>query len=288
MPMTVLEGEYQVVGAAPDGDSVRFRPDDPGQWDLVGGRRIRRNATGGAQLRLEGVDALETHYAAGGAMRHQPLDLAHAGRDTLLAWLGFTEVRREGTSRETVTGAVPETAPGWVVTRTGDVYGRCIAFAGRGEPPAPSGSDVFVTGAMVAASANAELLRTGTAYPTYYRGLFHDLRSALTTATAEARPCSGVWPRDRTRSGLEVSTFEALERDAVVLPKLYRRLVAYLALSDGQVDDLDGFPAYLDTLDDRVLVLSLGHDTGLSTVVAVDGPCVRMTHPPEDLVFTEK
>ena len=29
MPMLVIAGEYRIVGAAPDGDSVRFYPDDP-------------------------------------------------------------------------------------------------------------------------------------------------------------------------------------------------------------------------------------------------------------------
>jgi hypothetical protein len=35
MPMLVIEGSYRVVGAAPDGDSVRFYPNDPAEWDLV-------------------------------------------------------------------------------------------------------------------------------------------------------------------------------------------------------------------------------------------------------------
>ncbi|GAA2637836.1 hypothetical protein SMC26_23205 [Actinomadura fulvescens] len=53
MPMLVIEGTYRVIGARPDGDSVRFTPADPAQWDLVPGpHRVRRNSSGGAQLRF--------------------------------------------------------------------------------------------------------------------------------------------------------------------------------------------------------------------------------------------
>jgi hypothetical protein len=29
MPLTAISGTYRIVGASPDGDSVRFYPDDP-------------------------------------------------------------------------------------------------------------------------------------------------------------------------------------------------------------------------------------------------------------------
>jgi hypothetical protein len=132
----VLAGEFRIIGAQPDGDSIRFYPYDPSQWDDVGGPYpVQRNASGGAQLRFDAVDALETHYAIPTGMVHQPLDLAHAARDAFLRWLGFTSVTHEG---ETVTAAEPAAVRGYVLTRSADKYGRCISFAGRGNPPAPS------------------------------------------------------------------------------------------------------------------------------------------------------
>ena len=82
MPFLALAGEYRIVGAQPDGDSVRFYPDDASQWDDVGGPyAVQRNASGGAQLRLDAIDALETHYAPrGGTSLHQPLEFAHGQR----------------------------------------------------------------------------------------------------------------------------------------------------------------------------------------------------------------
>src|SRR6187551_2177193 len=88
MPMLCLAGTYRILSTEPDGDSIRFYPDDPAAWALVPGpNAVRTNAGGGAQLRLDGIDALETHYSPrGGGPLHQPIDLAHQGRDELVRW----------------------------------------------------------------------------------------------------------------------------------------------------------------------------------------------------------
>src|SRR3954447_5057102 len=61
MPMTLVKGNYRIVGASPDGDSVRFYPQYPALW-AAAGIPVRTNSTGGVQLRLDAIDALETHY----------------------------------------------------------------------------------------------------------------------------------------------------------------------------------------------------------------------------------
>jgi endonuclease YncB( thermonuclease family) len=105
MPMLCLAGTYRIVATEPDGDSIRFYPDDPAQWERVPGpHAVQTNATGGAQIRLDGIDALETHYGARGSVPlHQPLALAHKAADELLRWLGFRNVQRDG--EPTSTGA---------------------------------------------------------------------------------------------------------------------------------------------------------------------------------------
>jgi hypothetical protein len=46
--MLLIAGTYRIVGAAPDGDSVRFYPDDPSQWDLVAGaHQVRATPSAG-------------------------------------------------------------------------------------------------------------------------------------------------------------------------------------------------------------------------------------------------
>ena len=72
MAMFLIAGSFRITGAQPDGDSIRFTPDDPAKWDLITGpNRVKRNASGAAQLRLDAIDALETHY--GTPRTHQPL-----------------------------------------------------------------------------------------------------------------------------------------------------------------------------------------------------------------------
>ncbi|GAB3877172.1 hypothetical protein GCM10029964_025770 [Kibdelosporangium lantanae] len=136
MAMMVIEGKYRIVGASPDGDSVRFYPNDPADWDRVGGpHKVRRNASGGAQLRLDAIDALETHFLTKAGEQHQPHRFGDAAASELLDWLGFTNVVRGGGGK--VTKADPAEVPGYILTRTADVYGRCVAFAGKEPRPRP-------------------------------------------------------------------------------------------------------------------------------------------------------
>jgi len=283
MSMFLIAGSFRITGAQPDGDSIRFTPNDPAKWDLITGTQVKRNASGGAQLRLDAVDALETHY--GTPRTHQPLELAHAAADELLNWLGFSNVVRG--QNETVTSSTPDTVAGYILTRSADLYGRCICFVGRGTPPQDDGSSVFVDVDVLRTTANHHLIGRGLAYPTYYRALFPDLRNEFTAAAKQARDAGlGVWAADATTSGFNVTGLASLEDDIVIVPKLFRRLVDYLHLGD---DSVTGFPAFLDQAADKFFILSTGHSTtGLDTVVEVTGNTVKMTRPIQDLVFDEK
>ena len=102
-----------VVGKQPDGDSIRFVPDTPDLLeDLRRGWRVRRSSDGSVQLRLEGIDAPETHYGA----LAQPLGAR--ARDALLELCGFSEIRRD---EEEVVSATPERRPA-AVRRTLSAY----------------------------------------------------------------------------------------------------------------------------------------------------------------------
>ena len=279
-----IAGVYRVTGTEPDGDSIRFVPDDPAQWARVAGmNRVRVNSSGGAQLRLDAIDALETHYTPlAGSRLHQPLAFAHAARDELLSWLGFRGIVRTG---EKITAVAEDSVPGFVLTGGADLYGRCIAFAGRGAPPA--GGDLLDVGpGLLRRTANHRLLAAGLAYPTFYLGLPAELRGALTTAVAGARPAQGLWPQDVTQDGVEVAGLTTITDGAVLLPKLFRRLADFLHLN-GEDPSLAGFAAYLAQRDDRVLVLDDARYTTFAEVVEVSGQRVRLTVTPEQLVFEE-
>ncbi|MEV7544931.1 thermonuclease family protein [Streptomyces sp. NPDC089915] len=285
MPMLLIKGFYEIKGTQPDGDTVHFTADDPAEWSLVGGgggRAVEHNTMGRATLRLDAIDALETHY--GPARDHQPLQFTDAARDELLKALGFTDVQRQ--QDETVTAATPETVPGFILTRGADVHGRCVALAGSGVPPGTSGMDIDVDVAVLRTTVNHHMLTQGLTYPTFYRSLFTTLRTELAAAAKEAREARrGLWGSDVTTTGAKITGLPSLTDDVVILPKLFRRTVDYLRLAM----PLSCYPAFLAGVQDRFSVLSTGErHTGLQHVVEVtNGDMVRMTQQPEDLVFEE-
>jgi endonuclease YncB( thermonuclease family) len=286
MPLRIVKGHYRIQSSEPDGDSVHFHPSDPEAFTTLHlGAHL--SSQGGTQLRLEAIDALETHYSPrvhGGFLQHQPLGLAHAAAAQVLQLLGFTDVQRDG---ERVTSSVPEQTEGYILTRFADKYGRAVSFAYAGDSDHQDLSNVFVDEELLGQSVNFQLVADGLVYPTYYSKLFPDLRNTLTTAATQARTGQkGVWEDDATTSGATITSLDALNEQLVILPKLFRRLVDYLALGAGDIS-LAGFLAFLASRDDRLFVISEGHATGLDNITRVEGQTVRLLHPPEDLIFIE-
>ncbi|MEU8926476.1 nuclease [Kitasatospora sp. NPDC048545] len=300
MSMMLITGSYQVLHDRPDGDTVHFLPQDPGYWcDVPGRNRVDRDEHGGASLRLDAIDALETHYqGVGPDFAHQPLGLgAHAARDELLTWLGFTEVVQD--DQEKVTASTPAAVPGYILTGGADVFHRCVALVGRGAPPnvgdppkpARSGFRLDVTPDLLHQTVNHHLLSLGLVYPTFYQGLPDALRADLTATAQQARTArapGSVWLHDVTTTGAKIENLESITEDLVMLPKLFRRLVDYVRLFG---PGLGCLPAFLAggtdefTLPERPKPPTVG----LQHVVEVtDGSTVRMTRPVEDLLFAEK
>ncbi|MDN3355342.1 hypothetical protein [Actinomadura sp. DC4] len=282
--LRLIKGRYRIQHSQPDGDSIHFYPDDTEAFAKLR-MRAHLSPAGSVQLRLDAIDALETHYTPrGGFRQHQPLALAHAPADRLLALLGFSDVKRD---QETVTSATPDQTPGYILTRFADKYGRPVAFAYAGEADQSDLGQVHVSAAMLRQSVNHRLLGEGLVYPTFYSKLYPDLRAELTAAAQSARRAgNGVWTSDATTSGATVTSVADLNDHVVILPKLFRRLADYLALGAGDVS-LDRFTAFLATRNDRLFVISEAHATGLDTITAVAGQKLRLTHPPEDLIFLE-
>ena len=88
MTFVLIKGTFHVQGYRLDGDSIRFRADDPVNWKKLSGPPVALNALGHAHLRMEAVDALETNFQG----FHQPLRLARPAVRYLLSSLGIHEV----------------------------------------------------------------------------------------------------------------------------------------------------------------------------------------------------
>jgi endonuclease YncB( thermonuclease family) len=276
MPFRVIRGTFHVLGYSPDGDSIRFRAENETMWNLLGCPAVRLNGKRHAQLRLEGIDTLETHFLN----FHQPPALAIKALDFLLHELGITGVVWD-TLLTRITEANDGT-PGYIVSRTAEEYGRPVAFAFAGTPAEADGASLFLTPARMQQSINAKSLAEGLAYPTYYRGLFHDLRSSLTRSLSTARASGlNIWAEDKTNTGFDVSALASITDEHVILPKLFRRLAEFLQAGGSVV----GFREFLEAGEEGITILSTGHSTHFDTIVTVTGTNVRMTEPPENVVF---
>lgn len=273
----IIRGTFHVTGYSPDGDSIRFRARNRDHWQLLSGPAVGLNGNGHAQLRLEAIDTLETHYRD----THQPLGLAKQALDELLAAVGIRNVVWNAAGTR-VTSADDGTE-GYIVSRTVEANRRPVAFAFAGTPPEADGSRFFFDAQRLRQSVNFRMLRSGLAYPTYYDGLFSDLRLACTAGSEEARRDGrGVWAVDRTNTGVDVTSLSVITDDEVILPKLFRRLAEYL---DGE-GSVSGFVDWLRNKQERVLILTpQPHTTHFDTIVEVDGTTVRLTERPENLVF---
>lgn len=122
MPFTLIKGAFRVAGMSPDGDSIRFAADDPSLvHNLPGPFEAQPQAT--AQLRLEGIDTLETHYGG----RRQPDRWAHTATDRLFEFTGITEVVWDEAHRKVVSAA--DGTRGWILSRAREKNRRPVAFS---------------------------------------------------------------------------------------------------------------------------------------------------------------
>lgn len=296
MTYTVLHGQFVIrypdlprQGPEPDGDTVKFRPDTPALVEALprpSGQAPDLNARG-ISVRLEAIDALETHFA----LTHQELAGANAARDDLLRRLGFTNVTYFPDLPNKVSSADQDSVRGHVLTNGIDANGRLIAFVYAGDHPGPDGTAVFLDEPMVDQSVNAQLLSAGHAYPAFYNTLPGTLRKHLAEASRAARAAldpDGLWPRSTAdpNGPAVVADLTALQK-LVVWPKLFRRIVPYLSAG---FTDFDGFDAWLRAdpvhRDDALFLLDRLERGNLHDVIRAAGQQIQLTAWPEDFIIS--
>ena len=293
----LIQGTYHLTnrtaagrptGFEPDGDSIHFRPANPALLERL--TQLRRPVTltniGSTQLRLEGVDALELHYQAGGPETRQPRPLADQARDFLTGLLGLNPVPYTPPSLIRVRPPVErDAAPGFILARSLEVNGRPVSFAFAAEPPAADGAAVPLTAGLLKRSLNYKLTLTGQAYPLFYDGLPLDARRALAAAAQKARGAKlGVWRQDLTSKGLAVAGLADLEARGVIFPKLFRRLVEFFGAQAGR--PLAEFRPWLAAeAPERVLDVREVDFLDFSELVQVKANLVSLARRPEELIF---
>ncbi len=227
MKYTLIKGSFHVVGQSPDGDSVKFRAASPDLWNNI--NTDNREAfqktfvaeNGVVTLRLEGVDALETHYTppspalpsitplgGTGALTKpptarnysQPAELGRLAANQLMHLIGVTAPKWRVFGKavyvsEASINGIPvktklmDTIPGYIVTGDIERNGRPVSWIFPGTTPLVDGASIPRDGLaeMAPQSVNYQLLRMGLVYPFFFMTLPAVLRNQLASAVREAR-----------------------------------------------------------------------------------------------------
>ena len=178
----VIRGAFVVIGKSPDGDSVRFVPDQPALLkQLKNSYRIRVSSDGSVQLRFEAIDAPELHFGSS----EQPLGVK--ARDVLLKLMGFTRVTF--TLNQTATSSTPERVRGAILSQAAEGNGRPISYvlleASAGSQR--DGARVKLDDGLLRKTMNDAMLRNGLAYYTVYSSTPLAQREYFKAVTLEAR-----------------------------------------------------------------------------------------------------
>jgi endonuclease YncB( thermonuclease family) len=290
---TTIQGRFYIFypeaprqGPEPDGDTIKFQPDDPA---LVRGLRQFGdvgpdfNRDSRISVRFEGIDALETHFQNS----HQDLELAFAARNFMLARLGFEDVVFRDDNPNLVESVRNNPLRGHIVANGLDGNGRILAFVYPGNPVRADGEDTFLDEALMLDSVNLSLLDEGLAYPAIYTSLPVNLADAVRTRTAVAREAgNGVFAREsiNTERAAPIRGIEELE-ELVLWPKLFRRLANYFSAG---FPDLSNFDRWLreDPIqrDDR-LILPNGELGNMHDFSIVEDGEMRLRFEPEGVTI---
>ena len=284
----LIRGAFVVIGKSPDGDSVRFVPDNADLLrQLKNSDRIRTSRDGSVQLRFEAIDAPELHFGSS----EQPLGVE--ARDVLLKLMGFTRVAF--TPNQTATSSTPERVRGAILSQAAEGNGRPISYVLL-EASASSqrdGSRVKLDDGLLRKTMNDAMLRNGLAYYTVYSSTPLAQREYFKAVALEARSKRlGVWAVDKTPAFALETQSDVDVNGQLILPKLFRRATSYLQ-DVGKGKFSGNLKAWLiASRDTKVpeddLVDIGGMRRNLSDLVTINGSSVQFSGDPLEMVFVEK
>jgi len=236
-----------------DGDTVRGEIMAPKQWENTLGH-ARRSQHGEVWVRLLGLDAPETHFPSSpNFLRHQPASQGLFATACLNQALGIAASLDDGEVQ--LFPAHPsrrhhkhQPLAYLLAEHQGvDRFGRLLAFVWKIHPDLQElvhnfnflPLSFFTSSFQLESSVNFFLLADGAAYPDFHFNLGQNRIARLRTAVKQAQTrCLGIWDSDQTRRGIFLSQASRLAHDTLILPRLYRRIAAFLqeSASHGQTE----------------------------------------------------
>jgi hypothetical protein len=222
-----IPGKVVVAGYQPDGDSIRFIADDPRLFlQLQRGNLIRPSQKDGSvQLRLEGIDAPETHYG----IAAQPY--GNTSRDRFLGLLGFNGLQY-GQNSKTVVSSDPKAVEATIFTRGAEVHGRPISYLFVGKTDTAVSGDTGPLGlSLLKQTVNYGMVAAGHAYPLLYSSTPTLHRAEIRNVAKLARATkSGIWAFDETELFSLIDEESIGRSGSLIFPKLFRRCCDYLKI----------------------------------------------------------
>ncbi len=276
----VIKGTFHVKSYQPDGDSIRFMADNPAAWDSFTFTSAAKKKAAKKQLRIEAIDALETHYEG----YHQPRPFAIAALEQMLKLLGITNVHYS-LSVTTIVDA-DDAKPGFIITSGVDRYDRPISFIFPASAKLTDGALLTADKIPLEKSVNYKLARDGLVYPTFYTTTDRTIAEKIRKAVASARKAErGLWAIDRTHD-LMIWDIRTLQDDYLVMPKLFRRLVEFF----DNYGDFDQLPPYMARQQDNLQLWDDPAPRSLAELMTFDitGRRMGLTVPIEDILFSPK
>ncbi|MDP1545277.1 MAG: hypothetical protein Q8L87_04580 [Anaerolineales bacterium] len=274
----VIAGTFHVKGFQPDGDSIRFQAHKPENWDFFKwGSEAEKNKKK-KQLRVESIDALETHYSG----YHQPRPFALAALESLLEMLNIDSVIYSLSVTQIVDAN--DGKAGFIASATTDIFGRPVSYVFPKSAKFNDGVIMDSETLPIEKSVNFLLAREGLVYPTFYtttdRVFAEKIRAVISRARKTKR---GIWSIDRTPDFM-LWDVRTIQEDVLLLPKLFRRLVSFF----DRYADYGKLEEYMAKQRDNLVLWDGTKKRSLADLMSISGRRLRMKTPVEDILFSPK
>jgi endonuclease YncB( thermonuclease family) len=274
----VLAGTFHVKGFQPDGDSIRFQANKPENWDFFAWGSEAEKNNKKKQLRIESIDAMETHYEG----YHQPRPFALAALESLLELLNINSV----TYSLSVTQIVDadDGKAGYIASAATDRFGRPVSYVFPKSAKLTDGAIMDSETLPIEKSINFLLAREGLVYPTFYTTTDRIFAEKIRAVIARARKTKrGLWSIDRTPDFM-LWDVRTIQEDVLLMPKLFRRLVNFF----DRYADFGKLEEYMAKQRDNLVLWDGTKKRSLADLMTISGRRLRMKTPIEDILFSPK
>lgn len=274
----IIAGTFHVKGFQPDGDSIRFQANKPENWDFFEWESAVDKASKKKQLRVESIDALETHYEG----YHQSRAFAIAALESLLDMLNIKSVTYSLSMTQIVDA--DDGKPGFIASASTDRFGRPVSYVFPKSANLTDGAIMDSASMPIEDSLNFQLAREGLVYPTFYtttdRIFAEKIRAVVTRARKTKR---GIWSIDRTPD-FTLLDMRTLQEDVLVMPKLFRRLVSFF----DNYSDFGKLEEYMKKQRDNLVLWDGTKKKSMADLMKITGRRLQMKTPVEDILFSPK